>query len=151
MKCTFIGACSDRTWPMYFARLKRVAQFYGASPQFILTSATIANPMDLAERLIEEPVMLVNNDGAAKGPRHFLIYNPPVVNEAFGLRQSVLQESIQLTRALLDHDVQAIVFGRARRTVELLLRYLREKEPVAPGAGRLLQLEVGVDGEHGLE
>ena len=113
-------------------RLKRVAQFYGASPQFILTSATIANPMDLAERLIEEPVMLVNNDGAAKGPRHFLIYNPPVVNEAFGLRQSVLQESIQLTRALLDHDVQAIVFGRARRTVELLLRYLREKEPVAP-------------------
>ena len=86
-----------------------------------------------------------------KVPDTFLFTIRRVVNEAFGLRQSVLQESIQLTRALLDHDVQAIVFGRARRTVELLLRYLREKEPVSAGAGRLLQLEVGVDGEHGLE
>ena len=127
-------------------RLKRVAQFYGASPQFILTSATIANPRDLAERLIEEPVMLVNNDGSAKGPRHFLIYNPPVINEAFGLRQSVLQESIRLTKELLYQDVQTIVFGRARRTVELLLRYLREKEPVAPAPA--FNVPLNPDGIH---
>ena len=107
-------------------RLKRVAHFYGATPQFILTSATIANPAELAERLIEEPVALINQDGAAKGPRHFLIYNPPIVNEAFGLRRSALQEGVRLAQQLLYQNVQSIIFGRARRTVELLLGYLRE-------------------------
>ncbi|MDH3676387.1 MAG: DEAD/DEAH box helicase, partial [Anaerolineae bacterium] len=107
-------------------RLKRVARFYGSRPQFILTSATIANPAELAEQLIEASVTLIVNDGAAKGPKHFLIYNPPVVDVELGLRRSVLQESIRLTQELLQQNVQTIVFGRARRTIELLLRYLRE-------------------------
>ena len=106
-------------------RLKRIARFYGASPQFILTSATIANPVELAERLIEEPVVLVDDDGAARGARHFLIYNPPVVNRDLGLRRSVLLESVRLAEDLLQHGVQTIVFARARRTVELILSYLR--------------------------
>ena len=106
-------------------RLKRIARFYGSSPQFILTSATIANPVELAERLIEEPVALVDDDGAARGARHFLIYNPPVVNRDLGLRRSVLLESVRLAGDLLQHDVQTIVFARARRTVELILSYLR--------------------------
>ena len=67
-------------------RLKRVAQFHGAKPQFILASATIGNPKQLAEKLIEEPVHLIENDGSARGPRHFLIYNPPLVDESLGLR-----------------------------------------------------------------
>ena len=58
-------------------RLKRVARFYGANPQFILTSATIGNPQELAERLVEEPVVLIDKDGSSRGERHFLIYNPP--------------------------------------------------------------------------
>ncbi|MDX1377639.1 MAG: DEAD/DEAH box helicase, partial [Anaerolineales bacterium] len=58
-------------------RIKRIANFYGARPQFILSSATIGNPKELAEKLIEEPVRLIDNDGSARGPRHFLIYNPP--------------------------------------------------------------------------
>jgi len=110
-------------------RLKRIARFYGASPQFILTSATIANPVELAERLIEEPVVLVDDDGAARGARHFLIYNPPVVNRDLGLRRSALLESVRLAGDLLQHGVQTIVFAQARRTVELILTYLRRSLP----------------------
>jgi DEAD/DEAH box helicase domain-containing protein len=106
-------------------RLQRVAAFYGSTPQFILTSATIANPAQLAERLIEQPVALVNNDGAARGAKHFLIYNPPLVNPELGIRRGALQESVRLAGDLLGHQLQTIVFGRTRRTVELLLTYLR--------------------------
>jgi DEAD/DEAH box helicase domain-containing protein len=107
-------------------RLKRVASFYGSAPQFILTSATIANPAELAARLIEEPVTIIDDDGSPTGPKHFVIYNPPIVDSELGLRRSVLQESVRLTRELVRESVQTIVFGRARRTVELLVRYLRE-------------------------
>jgi DEAD/DEAH box helicase domain-containing protein len=105
-------------------RLKRVAAFYGAAPQFILTSATIANPRELAERLIEEPVALVDDDGAPKGEKHFIVYNPPVVDRALGMRRSALLESVALAQELLQHDAQTIVFARSRRTVELIVRYL---------------------------
>lgn len=113
-------------------RLKRVARFYGAAPQFILTSATIANPTELATNLIEEPVALVDEDGAARGARHFVIYNPPIVNRELGLRRSALAEAVQLARELLRHDVQTILFGRTRRTVEMLLRELQTQTAAAP-------------------
>jgi DEAD/DEAH box helicase domain-containing protein len=106
--------------------ISSIAKLQTSKPQFILTSATIANPAELAEHLIEEAVALVDNDGAAKGSKHFLIYNPPITNPDLGLRRSALQESIRLAQELLHHKVQTIIFGRARRTVELLLRYLRE-------------------------
>ena len=61
-----------------------------AHPQFILTSATIGNPRELGERLIEAPVELVDQDGSGRGERHFLLYNPPVIDEALGLRKSSL-------------------------------------------------------------
>ena len=109
-------------------RLKRVAHFYGAHPQFILTSATIGNPAALAERLIEAPVHLVEQDGSARGARHFLIYNPPVVDAALGLRKSAVQESVRLAQDLLRHNVQSVVFARSRRGVEMLLKYLQEGE-----------------------
>jgi DEAD/DEAH box helicase domain-containing protein len=127
-------------------RLKRVAHFYGASPQFILTSATIANPVELAERLVEEPVTLVDDDGAGQGVRHFLIYNPPLVNRDLGLRRSVLLESVRLAEDLLQHDVQTVVFARARQSVELILRYLRREisspTPLLAGEGRRGEVEV---------
>ena len=108
-------------------RLKRVTRHYGSTPQFVLTSATIANPEQLAEWLIEEPVTLVDEDGSARGVRHFLIYNPPVVDKELGIRRSVLQESVRLAEYLLAQEVQTIVFGRTRRSVELILSYLRER------------------------
>jgi len=107
-------------------RLRRVANFYGAQPQFILTSATIGNPAKLAARLIEAPVTLIDADGSARGERHFLIYNPPVIDAALGLRKSAVQESVRLSQDLLKHNVQSVVFARSRRGVEMLLKYLQE-------------------------
>jgi DEAD/DEAH box helicase domain-containing protein len=107
-------------------RLKRVAAFYGAEPGFILTSATIGNPAELAEKLIEAPVTLINEDGSGRGERHFLIYNPPVVNESLGLRKSALLESVRLAQDLLSAGVQSVVFARSRRSVEIILTYLQE-------------------------
>jgi len=107
-------------------RLKRIAAHYGASPSYILTSATIANPKELAEKLIEESVELISEDGAAHGPRTFLIYNPPMVNQELGIRRSAIHESVRIADDLLTHHVQTIIFGRSRRTVELILTYLRQ-------------------------
>jgi DEAD/DEAH box helicase domain-containing protein len=106
-------------------RLKRVAAFYGAKPQFILTSATIANPAELAEKLVEEPVTLIDHDGSARGERHFLIYNPPVIDESIGLRKSATQETVRLAGDLLETGVQSVIFARSRRSVEILLSYLQ--------------------------
>ena len=109
-------------------RLKRVANFYGANPQFILASATIGNPKELAENLIEEPVHLIDDDGSARGPRHFIIYNPPITDESLGLRKSSLLEGVRLAQDLLKNDVQSVVFARSRRSVEIILTYLQQSE-----------------------
>jgi DEAD/DEAH box helicase domain-containing protein len=106
-------------------RLKRVAKFYGANPQFILASATIGNPKELAEKLIEEPVELIDNDGSSKGERHFIIYNPPVTDASLGLRKGAILESARLSIDLLNHDIQSVIFARTRRTVEILLTNLQ--------------------------
>jgi DEAD/DEAH box helicase domain-containing protein len=111
-------------------RLKRVANFYGAKPQFILASATIGNPKELAEHLIEEPVHLIDNDGSARGPRHFIIYNPPITNEALGLRKSSLLEGVRLAQELLTSNVQSVIFARSRRSVEIILRYLQGDQTI---------------------
>jgi DEAD/DEAH box helicase domain-containing protein len=113
-------------------RLKRVADFYGAQPQFILTSATIGNPDELAKRLIEAPVTLIDEDGSGRGERHFLIYNPPVVDEALGLRKSSIQESVRLAQDLLRNGLQSVMFARSRRSVEILLKYLQESSSAKP-------------------
>jgi DEAD/DEAH box helicase domain-containing protein len=110
-------------------RLKRVAHFYGSFPRFILTSATIANPRELAGRLIEEPITLIDDDGAARGSKTFLIYNPPIINKDLGLRKSALQESVRLAGDLLTYNLQTIIFARSRRSVEIILTYLRQIFP----------------------
>src|SRR5687768_1244439 len=109
-------------------RLKRVANFYRANPQFILASATIGNPKELAEHLIEEPIHLIDNDGSARGPRHFLIYNPPITDASLGLRKSSLLEGVRLAQDLLNQNIQSVVFARSRRSVEIILRYLQENQ-----------------------
>ncbi|MBC8505885.1 MAG: DEAD/DEAH box helicase [Chloroflexi bacterium] len=106
-------------------RLKRVARFYGSEPQFILTSATIGNPTELAQGLIEEPVMLIDEDASARGAKHFIIYNPPLIDVELGLRASMINESVRIAEDLLSYDLQTILFGRTRRTVEVMLKYLR--------------------------
>ncbi len=108
-------------------RLLRVCEFYGSRPQFILSSATIANPVELAERVAGvSPITLVDKNGAPQGPKTFIFYNPPVVNKELGLRRSALLEATDLASQLLANDIQTIVFGRTRTTVEVLLTYLRQ-------------------------
>ena len=120
-------------------RLKRVAAFYGARPQFILTSATIGNPQELAEHLIEAPITLIDRDGSSRGERHFLIYNPPVLDEALGLRKSSMLEAVRLSQELNAQAIQHVVFARSRRSVEILLKYLQEAtqsaSPISIGNG----------------
>ena len=107
-------------------RLKRICKFYGSSPQFILASATIANPRQLAERLIEEPITLIDDDGAPRGEKHWILINPPLIDPAIGQRRSVVLQSRDIAARFLQADVQTIVFARARLTTEVLLTYLRE-------------------------
>ncbi|MFQ6014403.1 MAG: DEAD/DEAH box helicase [Anaerolineae bacterium] len=107
-------------------RLKRVCRFYGSRPQFICCSATIANPAELAERLIEEEVVLIDNDGSPKGKKHFIFYNPPLVDRELGIRRSAILEARGLVNRFLESDVQTIVFTRARLTTEVLLTYLQD-------------------------
>lgn len=106
-------------------RLTRVCELYGSKPQFVLCSATIANPTDLASRLIGGPVTLVDNDGSPRGESHFVFYNPPLVDPARGLRRGLLAESAAIASWFLDKDLSTIVFQAGRRGTELLLRYVR--------------------------
>lgn len=107
-------------------RLKRICRFYGSNPQFICASATIDNPQEHAERLIGEKVTLVNRNGAPSGEKHFIFYNPPVVNKQLGIRRSSVLESQKIAAYLLKNDIQTIVFARSRVRVELLLTYLQD-------------------------
>lgn len=110
-------------------RLKRISLFYGSQPQFILTSATISNPKQLAEGLLEKPVTVIDQDGSPHGERHFLIYNPPILDKKTGIRQSSLLEGTMLASELLAENIQTIIFGKTRRGIELILTYLRQREP----------------------
>ena len=107
-------------------RLERICSFYGSEPQFVACSATIANPVDLAQRLVGKPVTLVSRNGAPRGRRTFVFYNPPVVNRELGLRRSALVEARALAELLLSNDVQTVVFATSRLSTELLLAYLRQ-------------------------
>ncbi|MGI5837077.1 MAG: DEAD/DEAH box helicase [Chloroflexota bacterium] len=108
-------------------RLQRVCRHYGSDPQFICCSATIANPKELAERLLEEPVELVDRSGAPAGARDVIFYNPPVINRQLGIRRSALLEARRIAeRFLVPNDIQTILFSRSRLSVEVLLTYMRE-------------------------
>ncbi len=106
-------------------RLQRVCRFYGSHPRFICCSATIANPGELARGLLGLPVTVVDQDGAPRGDRHVLFYNPPVVDRELGIRRSPLLDGRALAARLIDRGLQTIVFARARLTAEILLTYLQ--------------------------
>jgi DEAD/DEAH box helicase domain-containing protein len=120
-------------------RLRRICELYGARPAFICCSATIANPQDLARDLVGRAVTVVDDDGSPRGERHFLFYNPPLVDRAGGVRRSLLVESATVADFFLSRDLPTIVFYGGRRGTELLLTYLRralEKRGVAPASVR---------------
>ncbi len=124
-------------------RLRRVCRFYGSDPRFLCASATIANPRELAERLVEAPVTLVDDDGAPQGEKHFVLYNPPLVSppsippnggeRGGGIRRSATLAAKDIAACFLQAGVQTIVFARARLTTEVLLGYLRDSVAGAGG------------------
>ncbi|WP_336989483.1 DEAD/DEAH box helicase [Bacillus infantis] len=119
-------------------RLRRICRFYGSDPLFICTSATIANPLELAENLTEKKMELIDNNGAPSGRKHFLFYNPPIVNIPMNIRRSATLEARKLAGRLLKNRIQTIVFARSRVRVEILLTYLQElvKHQLGPKAIR---------------
>jgi len=114
-------------------RLRRITRHYGADPIFICASATIANPRDLAERILEAPVELVDDNGAPSGRRHILVINPPVANEQLGIRGSALLTGQRVAERLISGGVQTIAFAKSRTAVEVLTTYLRETFAPPPG------------------
>ncbi|MDR1956723.1 MAG: DEAD/DEAH box helicase [Treponema sp.] len=107
-------------------RLRRITGFYGSSPQFILCSATIANPRELAEVLIGSPVTLVDRNGAPRGEKRIVLYNPPLVDPVQGIRRSVVTESRRWMAALLKAGIKTILFARSRIKTEVAAAYVNE-------------------------
>ena len=116
-------------------RLRRICQHYGSDPVFICSSATIANPRELAERLAERPFELVAESGAPHGEKFFLFVNPPVVNQQLGIRRSYLSEARRVASEFLKRHLQLIVFCQSRLSTEILTTYLKEDFDDAPGGG----------------
>jgi len=114
-------------------RLRRIARFYGRDPNFICCSATIANPGDLASRLLESEVEVLNSNGAPAAEKTFVFYNPPVVNRALGIRRSYINESSRVAQEFLKRDLQTMVFANSRLHTEVLLTYLQQANPQLPG------------------
>ena len=107
-------------------RLKRICRFYGSDVQFICTSATIANPLEFAETLIGEKAVLIDRNGAPRSKKHFIFYNPPVVNKPLNIRRSAMLDVKEIAKEFLKNDIQTIVFARSRTRVEIILTYLQE-------------------------
>jgi DEAD/DEAH box helicase domain-containing protein len=114
-------------------RLQRVCRHYGSDPVFICSSATIANPRDLAERLAEKPFTLVDDSGAPRGEKLFLFVNPPVVNKELGIRRSYLTEARRVAAEFLKRQLQVIVFCQSRLSTEILTTYLKDDFEGPPG------------------
>ena len=115
-------------------RLQRVCRHYGSDPIFICSSATIANPKDLAEKLTAKPFALVDRSGAPRGEKFFLFVNPPVVNAQLGIRRSYLSETRRVAIEFLKRGLQLIVFAQSRLSTEVLTTYMKDAFAGPPGA-----------------
>ncbi|HEV8437394.1 MAG TPA: DEAD/DEAH box helicase [Methylomirabilota bacterium] len=107
-------------------RLKRICRHYGSTPQFIMASATIANPRELAERLSGEAVAELSESGAPAGEKVFVCYNPPVVNAELGIRAPYLGEAAKLAARFLKQKIPTIVFCQSRLATEVVLASVKQ-------------------------
>jgi DEAD/DEAH box helicase domain-containing protein len=120
-------------------RLKRICEFYGSKPVFICCSATIANPKELAESLVELPFEMVDRNGSPSGEKFFVFYNPPVVNRQLGIRRSYLHETRRIAIDLIERGQQTLVFANNRLATEVLLTYLRDACERGPLTGDMVR------------
>src|SRR5215204_1561661 len=115
-------------------RLRRICAHYGSRPTFICSSATIANPRELAEGLMEQPFELVDESGAPRGEKFFVFVNPPIVNKQLGIRRSYLAETRRIAAEFLKRRLQVIVFAQSRLATEILTTYLKDDFNGPPGS-----------------
>ncbi len=117
-------------------RLVRICRFYGQDPVFVCCSATVANPREHAEALLERPMTIIDDSGAPTAAKTFILYNPPIVNRELGIRQSALTPARRIAAELIENDIQTIVFATSRLNVEVLTKYLKDQfnrgKPVDP-------------------
>ena len=108
-------------------RLRRLCQLYGSDPQFICSTATIANPGEHAEGLVGLPFTVVDNDGSPHGGKDFVFWNPPIIDEAKSVRHSANSEATNLFAELVSHNIRSLTFARTRRLTELIYIYSKER------------------------
>ncbi len=120
-------------------RLRRVARLYGAEPRFVLASATIANPGELAERLTGLPFELLDDDGAPRAGREIAMWNPPVIEQRTMTRRSPVSEAADLLVELVSRGVRTICFMRSRRGIELINRFASDEARPQEGKGELAE------------
>jgi DEAD/DEAH box helicase domain-containing protein len=124
-------------------RLRRLARVYGADPQFILTSATIANPDELAEALVGVDATVVEKDGAPRAERTIALWNPPLLDEELGLRGSALAEASKLMADLVSRGLRTLCFAKSRKAAELIHRFTAQRLDDAELAKRLSPYRAG--------
>ena len=132
--CTPTAACSEASGQRA-PPLMRLCAFYGSHPRFILCSATIANPVELASQLTGREIAAVTENGAPMGERHFVFYNPPVVNRQLGIRRGVVNEVRRIAEAFAKRYSQHRVL-QSRIQVEVITRHLKECARTAYGFPR---------------
>jgi DEAD/DEAH box helicase domain-containing protein len=120
-------------------RLQRVCRHYGSDPVFICSSATIANPRELAEGLTGRSFELIDQSGAPRGEKFFLFVNPPVVNAQLGIRRSYLTEARRVALEFLKHNLQLILFAQSRLATEILTTYLKDAYQGPPGSSDVIR------------
>jgi DEAD/DEAH box helicase domain-containing protein len=108
-------------------RLRRLAAIYGAEPQFLLASATIANPGELAHRLLGVPATVIEDDGAPRAERTVVLWNPPLTDEELGLRASTLGEGSRLLGDLVSRGLRTLLFAKSRKAAELIHRFTADR------------------------
>ena len=116
---------------MVLRRLRRLTAHYGGNPQFVLASATVGNPSELAQRLTGLPCDEVAEDASPRGEKIFVLWNPPLIDEELGVRKSAVSETAWLLKELVESETRAIAFCRSRRAAELVAEFCRRELPGA--------------------
>src|SRR5262249_47224355 len=108
-------------------RLRRMARIYGSDPQFLLATATIANPGELALELLGAPATVVGDDAAPRAERTVILWNPPLLDEELGLRGPALAEGAKLQPGFVERGLRTLTFAKSRKAAELVHRFTAER------------------------
>ena len=108
-------------------RLRRIARIYGSEPQFLLATATIANPRELGEALLGTPVRVIGGDAAPRAERTVILWNPPLLDAELGLRGSALAEAAKLQAGFVERGLRTLTFAKSRKAAELIHRFTAER------------------------